>query len=147
MVARAQAKDLYHRLVVGNLANVLADEVARGAQYDLVLAADVFVYVNDLAPVFAEVARVLRPGGILAFTVETHANDTHASENHAGENHAGASVKLLPTLRFAHGEKYLREAVAADGLKLLALEKAAIRTEKAAPVSGLVVVAGFAEPR
>jgi SAM-dependent methyltransferase len=56
--------------------NVLADEVARGAQYDLALAADVFVYVNDLAPVFAEVARVLRPGGILAFTVETHANET-----------------------------------------------------------------------
>jgi len=142
MVARAQAKDLYHRLVVGNLANVLAAEVARDAQYDLVLAADVFVYVNDLAPVFAEVARVLRPGGILAFTVETHANETDASENHDG-----AGVKLLPTLRFAHGEKYLREAVAAGGLKLLALEIAAIRTEKAAPVSGLVVVAGFTEQR
>jgi predicted TPR repeat methyltransferase len=126
MVARAQAKDLYDRLVVGSLSNVLADEIARGAKYDLVLAADVFVYVNDLSGIIAAVARVLATAGIFAFTVETH---------------AGAGAALLPTLRFAHGEKYLLEAIAAGGLKLLAVEKAAIRTEKAAPVAGLVLVA------
>jgi predicted TPR repeat methyltransferase len=126
MVARAQAKDLYDRLAVGNLSDVLADEIARGAKYDIVLAADVFVYVNDLNKIIAAVARVLARAGIFAFTVETH---------------AGAGVALLPTLRFAHGEKYLREAVASGGLKLLALEKAAVRTEKAAPVTGLVLLA------
>jgi predicted TPR repeat methyltransferase len=47
----------------------------------------------------------------------------------------------LPTLRFAHGEPYLREIIAAAGLKLLALERAAIRTEKGTPVAGLAVVA------
>jgi predicted TPR repeat methyltransferase len=126
MVARAQAKDLYDRLVVGNLPDVLADEIAHGAKYDIVLAADVFVYVNDLNKIIAAVARVLATAGIFAFTVETHEGD---------------GVALLPTLRFAHGEKYLREAVASGGLKLLALEKAAIRTEKAAPVAGLVLLA------
>lgn len=126
MVARARAKDLYDRLLVGNLSNVLADEIARGAKYDLVLAADVFVYVNDLSGIIAAVARVLATAGIFAFTVETH---------------AGAGVALLPTLRFAYGERYLREAIADGGLKLLAVEKAAIRTEKAAPVAGLVLVA------
>jgi predicted TPR repeat methyltransferase len=35
----------------------------------------------------------------------------------------------------------LRDVIAAAGLKLLALEQAAIRTEKAAPVAGLVIVA------
>ena len=45
---------------------------AKAAKYDLVLAADVFVYVNDLAAVLADVARVLAPRGMLAFTVETH---------------------------------------------------------------------------
>ena len=126
MVARAQAKDLYDRLVVGNLPDVLADEIAHGAKYDIVLAADVFVYVNDLNKIIAAVARVLATAGIFAFTVETHEGD---------------GVALLPTLRFAHGEKYLREAVASGGLKFLALEKAAIRTEKAAPVAGLVLLA------
>jgi len=51
LIARAEAKGDYDRLVVGNLAAFLSDEIAKAAQYDLVLAADVFVYVNDLAPV------------------------------------------------------------------------------------------------
>jgi predicted TPR repeat methyltransferase len=70
---------------------------------------------------------VLAPTGIVAFTVETHAD---------------AGIVLLPTLRFAHGEAYLRDVIAAAGLQLLTLEPATIRTEKAAPVAGLVIVAG-----
>jgi predicted TPR repeat methyltransferase len=126
MIARAEAKGDYDWLVVGNLAAFLSDEIAKDGKYDLVLAADVFVYVNELAPIFVDIARVLAPRGVAAFTVETH---------------SGAGVALLPTLRFAHGEAYLRDAVAAAGLKLLMLERAAIRTEKGTPVAGLVVVA------
>jgi predicted TPR repeat methyltransferase len=126
MIARAEAKGDYDRLVVANLAAFLSDEIAKAAKYDLVVAADVFVYVNDLAPVLADIARVLAPRGVVAFTVETHSD---------------AGVALLPTLRFAHSEPYLREIIAAAGLKLLALERAAIRTEKGTPVAGLAVVA------
>ena len=126
MAARAQSKDLYDRLVVGNLSNVLADEIAHRAKYDVVLAADVFVYVNDLARIVAAVSRVLATAGIFAFTVETH---------------AGAGVALLPTLRFAHSTPYLRKVIASAGLKLLTLEPEALRTEKGAPVAGLVAVA------
>ena len=126
MIARAEARGDYDRLVVGNLAAFLADEIARNAKYDLVLAADVFVYVNELAPVFADIAGVLAPHGAVAFTVETH---------------SGAGVALLPTLRFAHAERYLRDTLAAAGLNLLVLESAAIRTEKGTPVPGFVIVA------
>jgi predicted TPR repeat methyltransferase len=126
MIARAKAKGDYDRLVVGNIATFLADEVANHTTYDLVIAADVFVYVNDLAAVLAALARVLTPRGLVAFTVETHAGD---------------GVALLPTLRFAHGEPYLRVVIAGAGLQLVTLEKATIRTEKAVPVSGLLVIA------
>jgi predicted TPR repeat methyltransferase len=126
MVAQASAKGLYDRLDSAELTAFLAAGADAAAQYQLVLAADVFVYVNDAAPVIAAAARVLAPGGLLAFTVESHAGD---------------GVKLLPTLRFAHGEACLREAIAAAGLTLLKLAEAAIRTEKGIPVSGLVVVA------
>jgi len=126
MVARAEAKGDYDRLVVGNLAAFLSDEIAKDAKYDLVVAADVFVYVSDLAPVLAAIARVLVPRGIAAFTVETH---------------SGAGVTLLPTLRFAHGESYLREVIIGAGLKLVTLEKATIRTEKGLPVDGLLAIA------
>ena len=126
MIARAEAKGEYDRLVVGNLAVFLSDEIAKHAEYDLVLAADVFVYVNDLAPVLADIARLLAPRGIVAVTVETH---------------SGAGVALLPTLRFAHGESYLRDAIAAAGLKRVTLENATIRTEKSVPVAGLLAIA------
>ena len=82
------------------LADLSGRRRARGT-YHLVLAADVFVYVNDLAPIVAGVARVLAPDGLFAFTVETHAGD---------------GVKLLPTLRYAHGEDYVRGVLAAAGL-------------------------------
>jgi predicted TPR repeat methyltransferase len=127
MIAQAEAKAIYDRLAVGNLADFLAGEVADGTQYDLVLAADVFVYVSDLAQVLTNIAAVLAPDGIVAFSVETH---------------AGAGVELLATLRFAHGEPYLRDVIAAAGLHLLSLDRAAIRTEKGAPVAGLIIVAG-----
>jgi len=127
MVARAASKGLYDRLVTTDLQGFLAAEAANAARYHLVVAADVFAYVNDLAPVTAAIARVLAPGGVLAFTVETH---------------SGRGLKLLPTLRYAHGAAHARGAVENAGLPVLHWTEASVRTEKGAPVDGLVVVAG-----
>ena len=126
MIAQAATKGLYDRLVNAELADFLADEAGDKGNYHLVLAADVFVYVNDLAPIIAGIARVLAPDGLLAFTVETHAGD---------------GVKLLPTLRYAHGEDYVRGVLGAAGLVPAHLAKAAVRSEKGVPVDSLVVVA------
>ena len=117
---------MYDRLATADLARFLAAESATAEKYDLAIAADVFVYVNDLAPILGAVARVMAPDGILAFTVETHPGD---------------GVKLLPTLRFAYGAEYLRAIIAAAGLTPLTLAAAAIRTENGVPVDGLVAVA------
>ncbi len=130
MVAQAATKGLYDRLATGDLSDFLAGEIAAAGKYHLAVAADVFVYLNDLAPVVAAVARVLAPDGVFSFTVETHPGD---------------GPKLLPTLRFAYGETYLRTAVAAAGLRLLKLDAASIRTENAVPVQGLVLVTSLAE--
>jgi len=81
---------------------------------------------TTLLPCSADIARVLAPRGVVAFTVNS-----------------GAGVRLLPTLRFAHGRPYLRDVISAAGLKLVTLEEAAIRTEKGVPVNGLVLIAGL----
>ena len=47
----------------------------RRSPIGLVIAADVFAYMNDLDAVCAAVARVLAPRGWFAFTVETHDGD------------------------------------------------------------------------
>lgn len=104
----------------------MAGEAGDKGIYHLVLAADVFVYVNNLAPIIAGIACVLAPEGLLAFTVETH---------------VCGGVKLLPTLRYAHGEEYVRSVLSAAGLVPAHFAKAAVRSEKGVPVDSLVVVA------
>jgi len=126
MLAQATAKGLYDRLVTADLKEFLADEIAERGRHHLVLAADVFVYLSDLAPIVNGVAQILAPDGLLAFTVETH---------------SGAGVKLLPTLRYAHGEGYLRAVLNDAGLALAHLAKVPVRSEKGVPVDSLVVVA------
>jgi predicted TPR repeat methyltransferase len=131
MIAQAQTKGLYDRLTVADVTSILADEVAGKAAYHLILAADVFVYVNDLKPVVAGVARVLAPDGLFAFTVETH---------------DGHGVTLLPTLRYAHGETYVREVLGAADLETVHFAQASVRSEKGVPVDSLVVVAQLRSP-
>jgi predicted TPR repeat methyltransferase len=126
MIAQAGAKGLYDRLATADISRFLADEAAAGTRYEFVLAADVFVYVNDLGPIMRVVADVLAPSGLTAFTVETH---------------DGEGVKLLPTLRYAHGESYVRNMLADAGLETLQVAKASVRTEKGVPVDSLVVIA------
>ena len=49
------------------LAAFLKGELDEGERYDLVVAADVFAYVDDLAPVLAAAAQCLAPGGLFGF--------------------------------------------------------------------------------
>jgi len=126
MIAMAAAKGLYDRLVTAELSACLAEEIADRATYQLVVAADVFVYVNDPAPIIAAIGKILAPDGLLAFTVETH---------------SGGGTKLLPTLRYAHGESYLRDVLSHTGLTAVDLAAAPVRSEKGIPVDSLVVVA------
>jgi predicted TPR repeat methyltransferase len=123
MVEQARAKGLYDRLAVADLLEFLAGE--SGAQNHLVLAADVFVYCSDIAPIAAGAANVLAPGGLFAFSVETHDRP---------------DARLQETLRYAHGADHVRGAIAAAGLRLLELSDASTRSEKGEPVRGLIAV-------
>lgn len=127
MIEEARRKSIYDRLETGDLVQFLGAEAATQTVYDLVIAADVFVYVSDLTPVMQGVARVLAPGGLFAFTVETHGGD---------------GVLLRETLRHAHGAPHVRDAVTGAGLTLLRLAQVSTRTEKGEPVPGLLAVAG-----
>ncbi|HEY4404084.1 MAG TPA: methyltransferase [Xanthobacteraceae bacterium] len=126
MIAEAQRKALYDRLATGELVEFLAAEAAAHARYDLVLAADVLVYVADLALVAAAVRRVLAPGDLFGFTVETHAGD---------------GVLLRESLRYAHGAAHVRAAMVGAGLELVDLVEVSTRTDRGAPVPGLLGIA------
>lgn len=124
MIARASATGLYAQLVTGDMVQGLGAQPAESA--DLVLAADAAVYLSDLAPVLREAARVLTLDGVMAFTVETH---------------PGSGVRLGAGLRYAHAASYIRETIAAAGLRLDRLDALSTRNEDGVPAPGLVVVA------
>jgi predicted TPR repeat methyltransferase len=126
MIEEARRHALYDRLLTGEFVQFLATEAVAQMRYDLIVAADVLVYIKDLAAVAAAVRRVLAPCGLFAFTVETHAGD---------------GVLLRESLRFAHGAADVRAALAGAGLDLLQLAEVSIRTERGEPVAGLLGVA------
>ncbi|BAM86728.1 conserved hypothetical protein [Bradyrhizobium oligotrophicum S58] len=128
MIAEARATGLYAELEVDDMTAGLQRQPDASA--DLVLAADAIVYVGDLAPVLREIERVLRPDGLLAFTVETHDGD---------------GVIMGKGLRYAHAAEYVRGMIAAAGLQLAHLAPASPRTEDQVPVRGLAVLAGKLE--
>ena len=126
MLSQARPKGIYDRLAESEVLGFLSGEVAAKVRYHLILAADVFMYLDDLGPVLKAVAAVLAPSGSMAFSVETHEGD---------------GVILRDTLRYAHGATHVRAALEAAGLALVSLDSAVTRTEKGVPVPGLIVVA------
>jgi predicted TPR repeat methyltransferase len=122
MLAQAGACGAYDDLIHADITPWLASALR---QDDLVLAADVFIYVGALEPVFAGVARVLAPGGLFAFSVEELPGDE--------------DLRLMPSLRYAHSEAYVRRLAQAHGMQVRHMLRAPIREDQRRPVEGLYV--------
>ncbi|OYU48912.1 MAG: SAM-dependent methyltransferase [Rhizobiales bacterium PAR1] len=91
MLKVAEAGGRYNRLTCAELLGFLKGEPA--SAYDLALAADVFCYVPDLAPVLGEAARVLTSGGLFAFSIQTHVGEGVIMGADARVHHAPAEVR------------------------------------------------------
>lgn len=123
MVDKARARDIYDVLWVGELVDSMR---ARPAAYDLVLAADVLVYVGDLGPVMAAAATTLADHGLFAFTCERTEADGFVL--HEGR-------------RFAHGEAHIRRTAQVAGLDLVHLAHHSTRIDRGQPVPGWIALA------
>ena len=121
MLAVARTKGIYDELAEGE---ALAWLGARGATWDLIVAADMVVYVGDLAPLLAMCAKRLAPGGRLLFS---------AQRTEAADWLLGADA------RYAHAPAYLQRTAAACGLEVEVVEATAYRTEGGEPVPGQLV--------
>jgi predicted TPR repeat methyltransferase len=121
MLQKAAALGCYRHLRHGEVVEHLQHSTER---YQLVVAADVFVYIGDLDGVFAGVARVLDAGGTFAFSVEEA---------------AAPRFELRASSRYAHAEGYLRRLAAAHGFAVQALQRMTLRHEQRQPIGGLLL--------
>lgn len=124
MLAKARARGVYDHLGRADLQAPPPELFDPPA--DLVAAADVLMYIGRLDALATDAARMLEPGGLFAFTVERHAG----AEDFA----------LRPSRRYAHSRAYLERLLAA-GFEAVTAAGHVIRTDRDAPVEGLVVTA------
>jgi predicted TPR repeat methyltransferase len=127
MLAQAERRGLYDELVCADIVEHLQP---LSAAQDLIVAADVFVYIGDLAPVFAGAQRALRRGGQFLFSVEALAADEAPQVGYA----------LRATRRYAHAGAYLQALAQAHGFGIDALEHCVLRQDAGAEVHGMVLL-------
>lgn len=123
MLARARATGLYDALHQADLVEHLRQDTTR---HDLVVAADVFIYVGALEPVFAALRPRLADGALFCFSLEEAAADA-------------PSPVLQPSLRYAHSQAYVQALAAAHGLSLQDVRRAPVRQDQRHGVDGLFV--------
>ncbi len=121
MLEKARARGVYDHLIEGDVVEALG---AEAAVFDLVLAADVFIYVGHLDAVFAQLAQRISSGGWLAFTIEEAAKD------------AGAGPQLLPSLRYAHTQEYVEALALRHGFTCAHVHSAPLRWDQDTAVPG-----------
>ena len=127
MIRKARARGIYDELLLGDLLTPLQGQDAR---YDLIVAADVFIYVGNLAAVFAACQIALRPRGLFAFSTE---HEPHTP-----------SYVLRPSGRYAHSTEYIQALAHGTGFVEAGLEQADIRQEAGKPTDGRIFI--FQQP-
>jgi predicted TPR repeat methyltransferase len=125
MLGRSRATGVYDRLEQADAAQFLA---ATSERFDLVVAADVLIYIGDPGPLFAAAQRAMQRG-LFAFTVEA-----------ADDGNAGPGWRLLPSLRYAHSRPHLMRLAQANGFEPVVVEQAPVRHDQGRAVDGVYVV-------
>lgn len=122
MIKEAQSKDLYHALHICDVATFLSQEKT---MFDLILCADVFVYMSDLSDVFQQTASRLEKGGLFAFSVQRLEQGTWT----LGEDH-----------RFSHARPYVEQCAENAGLSTLSHIETVLRQDAGRDVEGMIFV-------
>ncbi len=125
MLALARQKRVYNQVYEAELVEFLSET---DAAYDLLLAADVFIYIGDLQPVFAALAARCSPGAILCFSVET------------GDLDWG----LQSTGRFFHSIGYIKELAGDTGFKVERCRATNVRKEGEGWIQGAIFLLSWA---
>jgi len=134
MLEKARERNLYDRLEHLELLAMMQQE--KDSAYDLVFAADVFVYLGRLDDLIEQAKRLLRPGGLFAFSVES----LEALEASAAASAERREYQLNITGRYAHSSAYLARMAGNNGFEVLNTRTIESRLDQGKPVQGYAVL-------
>lgn len=100
MLEKARARGLYHALIEADVVAWLQGGSLAGQQQDVVIAADVFIYIGDLSALFAAAAAALTSGGLFVFSIEVTEEQDY---------------RLQPSGRYAQSRQYISRLAAGIG--------------------------------
>lgn len=122
MIEKTRQRAIYKTLHQEDIVDVL--ERSENA-YDLVVAADVFIYVGDLSAVFSGCKKALREGGMLVFSVESV---------------DGQVYRLRASGRYGHSEGYILDMATANDFVISTVREITVRKEGNKPIPGQIFV-------
>jgi len=121
MLAQARRKGVYEALEKRDISRLQLGE----DRFDLIVAADVFIYVGALERIIGWCAGSLKAGGVLAFTVE------------AGDK----PVELRESRRFAHSRFYIEGLLQDAGFAGVNVNPCALRQDRGQDIAAFCVIA------
>lgn len=121
MLNSAKLKNCYDQLYCSEISDFLRQDKE---QYDLIVAADVFVYIGDLAEIFTLCRQHLAAEGLFVFSVEANAE----TKNYI----------LQSSARFAHNKDYLIALAKENDFAIVELKEITLRYQEQEPVFGYI---------
>jgi predicted TPR repeat methyltransferase len=118
MVERAREKGVYRNLWSGDLLDVLT---SLDEKYQLIIAADVFIYVGNLEAVFNTLAQRMTADSYFTFSTE-HSTDGEFS--------------LEKSLRYTHSRAYIERIASSAGFEFVHFETYKLRKDNQSWITG-----------
>jgi len=123
MIEQARQKKLYDDLVVASLEDYLPHY--QGPPFDLILCADVLVYIGALETLFAQITNVMDPNALFAFSVQ---------------DSDGPDWILRNDHRYAHSASYIHTLASANNLRIAHEQKSILRKDGTNDINGIIFV-------
>ena len=122
MLAQSRHKHIYDELIQGEITQVL-NQLKK--EFDIVIAADVFVYFGDLDKLLQKVHKVLKADGYFIFSLEKGTKNPYY---------------LQETGRYAHHPEYINTLAQKYNYTILITETVVLRQQEGEDVMGLIYI-------
>ena len=112
MIDVARNKEIYNELIVGDLNDIIKDQVKL---YDLIISTDVFIYLGNLDDLFKNIKKISNKDALFIFSTEFNTGDNY---------------KLNFSGRYSHSHDYINKILKVNSFKLIGHKIGNLRKEK-----------------
>lgn len=127
MLRLASEKHIYDALHEDNIINFMQQNKA---SFDLIVSADVLIYIGDIQELVESIFSALRQNGILAISAEC-----------MEPNQSSDTFALHPSGRYQHSINYLKQLLEDAGFSVKKITACILRTEFEVPIAGWIIIA------